>query len=95
MRIKYLMDLLAQKFNAAAVSSVMCRSLISVGWDGQLYDCDFNQMLELPIRDPEGNALHVSSLSLDQLLNQPIAVGNHCYACTAGCGSSCGGVLVS
>jgi len=89
------MELLESSFNPATLEQVMCRNLVSIGWEGTIYDCDFNQMLELPIRDPEGNALHVSSLSLDQLLNQPIAVGNHCYACTAGCGSSCGGVLVS
>src|SRR5437870_4809310 len=89
------MELLESSFNPATLEQVMCRNLVSIGWEGTIYDCDFNQMLELPIRDPEGNALHVSSLSLDQLLNQPIAVGNHCYACTAGSGSSCGGVLVS
>jgi radical SAM/Cys-rich protein len=89
------MELLATNFNGATVEQVMCRNLISVGWDGSIYDCDFNQMLDLPIRDGEGKALHIGSVTVGQLLSQPITVGNHCYACTAGCGSSCGGALLS
>jgi radical SAM/Cys-rich protein len=89
------MELLESNFNPATVEQVMCRNLISVGWEGWIYDCDFNQMLDLPIRDADGKALNISSLSTGQLLNHAIAVGNHCYACTAGCGSSCGGTLVS
>jgi radical SAM/Cys-rich protein len=89
------MELLESNFNPATVDQVMCRTLISVGWEGTIYDCDFNQMLQLPIRDAEGKALNISSLAVDQLLNRPITTGNHCYACTAGSGSSCGGVLVS
>ncbi|MGE5303655.1 MAG: arsenosugar biosynthesis radical SAM (seleno)protein ArsS [Alphaproteobacteria bacterium] len=88
-------ELLENSFNPATVEQVMCRTLISVGWDGMIYDCDFNQMLRLPVQDADGKALHISSVSPEQLLNRPIAVGNHCYACTAGSGSSCGGVLVS
>jgi radical SAM/Cys-rich protein len=88
------MELLQRSFNPATVDQVMCRNLISVGWEGSVYDCDFNQMLELPIRDNEGNPLNIASLSVDQLLSRPITVGNHCYACTAGSGSSCGGALV-
>jgi radical SAM/Cys-rich protein len=86
--------LLADNFNAATLGQVMCRSLVSVGWDGLIYDCDFNQMLGLPIRDAEGNGLEIASLDLEQLLSRTISVGDHCYACTAGCGSSCGGSLV-
>jgi radical SAM/Cys-rich protein len=89
------MELLENSFNLSIVEQVMCRTLISVGWEGTIYDCDFNQMLQLPVRDAEGRALNISSLSVDQLLNRRITTGNHCYACTAGCGSSCGGVLVS
>jgi hypothetical protein len=74
---------------------VMCRDLVSVGWEGFVYDCDFNQMLDLPCRDFAGNPLRIESLSLEQIENQPIIVGNHCYACTAGAGSSCGGALLS
>lgn len=88
------MELLETSFNATTVDQVMCRNLVSVGWEGSIYDCDFNQMLDLPIRDADGKALNILSSSLDQLLNPPIAVGNHCYACTAGAGSSCGGTLV-
>jgi radical SAM/Cys-rich protein len=88
------MELLERSFNAATLDQVMCRSLISVGWEGTIYDCDFNQMLDLPIRDAEGKALHISTLSVEQVQHLPITVGNHCYACTAGSGSSCGGALV-
>jgi radical SAM/Cys-rich protein len=88
------LDLLESNFNAVTVDHVMCRNLISIGWDGWVYDCDFNQMLDLPITDGEGQRLHVSSLTLDQLTQPAITVGDHCYACTAGAGSSCGGALV-
>jgi radical SAM/Cys-rich protein len=87
-------QLLEASFNAATIDQVMCRSLISVGWNGKIYDCDFNQMLDLPITDERGNALCITSLSIEKILNRSIAFGNHCYACTAGSGSSCGGVLV-
>ena len=87
------MSLLAASFNAATLDQVMCRGLISIGWDGSVYDCDFNQMLDLPIHDANGKRLDISSLTTDQLA-RPITVGDHCYACTAGSGSSCGGALV-
>jgi radical SAM/Cys-rich protein len=87
-------ELLETNFNAATLDQVMCRNLISIGWEGLVYDCDFNQMLDLPLRDRAGNPLDIASLALDQVVNRPITVGNHCYACTAGCGSSCGGALV-
>jgi radical SAM/Cys-rich protein len=87
-------ELLESNFNAATLDQVMCRNLISVGWDGMIYDCDFNQMLNLPVRGSDGKALDISSLSIDQVVNRPITVGDHCYACTAGAGSSCGGALV-
>ncbi|MCE3241574.1 MAG: radical protein [Deltaproteobacteria bacterium] len=88
------LDLLATNFNGATLDQVMCRNLISVGWEGLIYDCDFNQMLNLPIRDRAGKPLHISSLSIEQVRNHAITVGDHCYACTAGAGSSCGGTLV-
>jgi radical SAM/Cys-rich protein len=87
------MRLLEDNFNAATLGQVMCRNLISIGWDGAVYDCDFNQMLDLPIIDGSGNRLDIASLTLDQL-TKPVTVGDHCYACTAGAGSSCGGTLV-
>lgn len=89
------MELLADSFNAGTLNQVMCRYLISVGWEGSIYDCDFNQMLGLSLRDARGEALNIGSLtSLDQVLERSITIGDHCYACTAGSGSSCGGTLV-
>jgi radical SAM/Cys-rich protein len=88
------LELLETNFNAATLDQVMCRNLISIGWEGSVYDCDFNQMLDLPLRDRAGNLLDIASLALDQVVNRQITVGDHCYACTAGCGSSCGGALV-
>jgi len=87
-------ELLESNFNGATLDQVMCRNLISIGWDGSVYDCDFNQMLEMPILDAAGNRLHIASLVLDQVRERSIQVGDHCYACTAGSGSSCGGALV-
>jgi radical SAM/Cys-rich protein len=89
------MQLLADNFNPATLDQVMCRNLVSIGWEGSVYDCDFNQMLDLPMRDSAGKPLAIESLSVDQVEQQNIIVGNHCYACTAGSGSSCGGALVS
>jgi radical SAM/Cys-rich protein len=86
--------LLASNFNAATVDQVMCRNLISVGWDGRIYDCDFNQMLDLPITGADQKPLHISSLAMNQLGGVAITVGDHCYGCTAGSGSSCGGALI-
>ena len=87
-------EMLEYSFNTATLDQVMCRNLISIGWDGSIYDCDFNQMLDLRFRDRAGKALNIASLALDQILDRPITIGDHCYACTAGCGSSCGGALV-
>ena len=70
----------------------MCRSLISVDWQGILYDCDFNQMLKLP-QTRNQQPLQLSDLLDDQLQMPPIQVAGHCYGCTAGQGSSCGGAL--
>jgi radical SAM/Cys-rich protein len=87
--------LLAKSFNSATLDQVMCRNLVSIGWDGSVYDCDFNQMLDLPLTAADGARLNISSLALEQSANRPIIVGDHCYACTAGSGSSCGGALVA
>lgn len=78
-------------FNASAADEVMCRDLISVGWDGQLYDCDFNQMLELPL----AGATRRTIADFDAALfsERIIQTGSHCLGCTAGAGSSCGGEL--
>ena len=75
------------------LSQVMCRSLISVDWQGYLYDCDFNQQLGLAIAEPHGGRLHISRASAAALEDRAIRVADHCYGCTAGQGSSCGGAL--
>jgi radical SAM/Cys-rich protein len=84
-------DLLVNSFNPATVSGLMCRSLLSVGWDGRLYDCDFNQMLEISLHSscPQW----ITDFSLDRLEHRFISVASHCLGCTAGSGSSCGGAL--
>jgi len=87
-------ELLAVNFNAATLDHVMCRNLISIGWDGSVYDCDFNQMLDLALSNGAGERLTIAALSLENVVNRPIVAGDHCYACTAGCGSSCGGALL-
>jgi radical SAM/Cys-rich protein len=88
------LELLETHFNAATLDQVMCRNLISIGWHGSVYDCDFNQILDLPLKDAAGKRLDIGSLIPAQVTNRPITVGDHCYACTAGAGSSCGGALV-
>ena len=70
----------------------MCRNTLSVGWDGYLYDCDFNQMLDLKVATPK-NAQHLSEFDIDALNNRSVIVSQHCYGCTAGAGSSCGGTV--
>jgi radical SAM/Cys-rich protein len=78
-------------FNPAAAAGVMCRTILSVGWDGALYDCDFNQMLELPVG--EGLPRHIRDFDTARLAGRAIALGPHCFGCTAGAGSSCGGAV--
>lgn len=85
------MDLLVSHFDAANLPGVMCRSLVSVAWDGTLHDCDFNQALGLPLPGPRRTIFDVDDL--DALEGEPIATGAHCFGCTAGAGSSCGGAL--
>ncbi|HNJ06712.1 MAG TPA: arsenosugar biosynthesis radical SAM protein ArsS, partial [Plasticicumulans sp.] len=75
------------------LDQVMCRTLVSVGWDGTVYDCDFNQMLGLPLAVPGRTRPQVRDLIGRDLAGNPIAVAGHCYGCTAGQGSSCGGAL--
>jgi radical SAM/Cys-rich protein len=77
------------------LDGVMCRSLVSVDWQGYLYDCDFNQMLALPLREGgrRTSRMHLTDLLSADLADNPIAIADHCYACTAGQGSSCGGAL--
>jgi radical SAM/Cys-rich protein len=84
---------LIQSFNPSTIDNLMCRSLLSVDWNGFIYDCDFNQMLDLVVTDGE-DRVHISQLTDDLLAARTIRTANHCYGCTAGCGSSCGGSLV-
>ncbi len=86
----YLQRLL-DAFNPAAARGVMCRNTLSVGWDGTLYDCDFNQMLELPIN--HGLPRHIRDWDLERLERREIVTGRHCFGCTAGAGSSCVGAV--
>ena len=91
-RYEEYMEKLAVAFNPAAAEGVMCRNTVSVSWDGYLYDCDFNQMLQLKV---SGQApQHISEFSYRDLINREIVTGQHCYGCTAGAGSSCQGALV-
>ena len=85
------MERLANAFNPAAAAGVMCRYTISIGWDGTLYDCDFNQMLDLPVG--HGAPAHIRDFDPAQLNRRQITTRNHCYGCTAGAGSSCGGTV--
>jgi radical SAM/Cys-rich protein len=85
------MEKLIAAFNPAAVENLMCRNTISVSWDGFLYDCDFNQMLDLPVSTR--HAQHLRDFDLEGLNNRTIVLKQHCYGCTAGAGSSCGGTV--
>ena len=86
------MEKLVNSYNPSAAKGVMCRNTISVGWDGFLYDCDFNQMLEMKVSVSKKQQ-HVSEFELDSLVNRSILVNEHCFGCTAGAGSSCGGEI--
>ena len=86
------MTLLLDSYNPDTLDDVMCRETISIDWQGYLYDCDFNQMLNLPLSD-NVEKLHISDLADMDLNGLPIATRQHCYGCTAGQGSSCGGAL--
>lgn len=81
---------LVEAYNPAAVKNVMCRNTLSVSWDGYLYDCDFNQMLELKVAS---KIQHISEYNEDILNNRNIIISQHCYGCTAGAGSSCQGTV--
>jgi radical SAM/Cys-rich protein len=83
------MQRLLDAFNPAAAHGVMCRNTISVGWDGTLYDCDFNQMLSLPVNHGLPSSIH--DWDAERLARREIVTGRHCFGCTAGAGSSCGG----
>ena len=79
---------LVEAYNPAAVKNVMCTNTLSISWDGYLYDCDFNQMLNLPI---DSKVKHISEYNEELLEGRTIAISQHCFGCTAGAGSSCQG----
>ena len=85
------MEKLVGAFNPATVDGLMCRSTLSVGWDGRLYDCDFNQMIDLPVG--AGAPQTIFDATVQGLAGRRIAIGRHCFGCTAGAGSSCGGTI--
>lgn len=84
-------QLLVSNFNANTVDNLMCKSLINLDWEGRVFDCDFNQMLEIPMSGVQER--HLWDIAIDDVVGMPIATNRHCFGCTAGAGSSCGGVL--
>jgi radical SAM/Cys-rich protein len=85
------MQKLVDAFNPATVNGLMCRNTLSVSWDGYIYDCDFNQMLDIKLATP---STHINDFNFEELNKRTIALNQHCYGCTAGAGSSCGGELM-
>ena len=86
------MEQLVNAFNPMTVDGLMCRNTLSIGWDGYIYDCDFNQMLDLKVATK--NSQHIDQFDLEALKERAIVINQHCYGCTAGAGSSCGGEVV-
>ena len=86
------METLVNAYNPVSAANVMCRNTISIGWDGYLYDCDFNQMLEMKVGTQSN---HISTFNIEELNKRNILIGQHCYGCTAGAGSSCGGEVLN
>lgn len=89
--IKY-MELLVNNFNVNTIDGLMCKNTINIAWDGKLFDCDFNGALEIPLKN---NKTIFDIESTDDLFNVDIASDKHCFGCTSGSGSSCGGALVN
>jgi hypothetical protein len=85
------MHTLVDAYNPQAIEHIMCRNTISVGWDGYLYDCDFNQMLGLKVAS---TTQHIRDFDEENLGNRSIVLSQHCFGCTAGAGSSCQGTIV-
>lgn len=85
------MELLVNAFNPGTIEGLMCRNTLSIAWDGALYDCDFNQMLDLPIQ----SQMHIRDFDYTQLMQRKIITQRHCFGCTAGSGSSCGGAIAA
>jgi radical SAM/Cys-rich protein len=85
--------LLKNAYQRGNLDNVMCRSLVSIDWQGYVYDCDFNQMLDLPLARHGRDRVHLADRLEADLADNPVRVGGHCFGCTAGQGSSCGGAL--
>jgi radical SAM/Cys-rich protein len=90
-KLETYMQLLIDAFNPASVAGLMCHNTLSVGWRGEVYDCDFNQQLGMQWKTAK--PVFLWDVDLDRIRNRPIALGDHCFGCTAGQGSSCGGAL--
>jgi radical SAM/Cys-rich protein len=88
------MELLVNAFNPATIEGLMCRNTISVGWRGEVYDCDFNQQLDMQWQSHDESGLFLWDIDPDKINNREIMTGSHCFGCTAGAGSSCGGAIV-
>lgn len=94
-RMDAYLSLLREHFNPATVPGLMCRTTLNVSWQGVVFDCDFNQMQDLPVLHPAtGRPLRLWEVDPESFAAIPIRTGTHCFGCTAGCGSSCGGSLV-
>jgi radical SAM/Cys-rich protein len=89
------LETLTNAFNAGTIEGLMCRNTLSVSWDGRLFDCDFNQMLDLELRDKMGQPIRIQNCDFQALTQRRILTGRHCFGCTAGAGSSCGGAIAS
>ncbi len=87
------MDLLINTFNPATIEGLMCRKTISVGWRGEVYDCDFNQQLDMQWQNPDGSGLFLWDIDPNGIVDREIMTGDHCFGCTAGAGSSCSGAI--
>lgn len=87
------LERLVNAFNPATIAGLMCRNTLSVSWDGRLFDCDFNQMLGLELQPSSGEPLHIQNFDPSLLAQRQIITGRHCFGCTAGTGSSCGGAI--
>jgi radical SAM/Cys-rich protein len=87
------LERLVNAFNPATLEGLMCRNTLSVSWDGRLFDCDFNQMLDLEVQQPNAKRIHIRDFDQTWLAQRHIQTGRHCFGCTAGAGSSCGGAI--
>jgi radical SAM/Cys-rich protein len=87
------MELLVNAFNPATVQGLMCRNTLSVSWDGRVFDCDFNQMLDLESRGLDEQPVRIEGFEPGSVIGREIVTGRHCFGCTAGAGSSCGGAI--